>query len=337
MFCPDCGKQSKSGEDFCPSCGYPLYKLEERLKEEEEASLGWAEKIVGKPKIGVKPPPEPPLATFASTPEPSPETDEEKRARTCDICGTEVEYGTHCRKCGDKLPSLMDSDPFLHETFSGLWRMLFGPRFFAQNFPYPVSGGTTQPLLYPGIIAALFVLSVPMASAEKWLGKPEGTLPILVGIAGFILSVIFTPVLVYLSAGFMNIVARVIGRSLPYRRTLRVFASVTIGVLLLGLIINLLRFGLFYNQPAITKSAAQNGIALPAAISWLAAHRELIQAVMLAFGAWMYAWIFGGLFRFSWWKTLILVFATYWLITIVWAAVYVFEPLYFGGLLSVPG
>ncbi|HDS31168.1 MAG TPA: hypothetical protein ENN67_09010, partial [Firmicutes bacterium] len=299
MYCPDCGRLSKGDDEFCPSCGYPLSELIERLKKEEEDKLGWAEKIAGKPKFAVKPPPEPPLATFAPIPEPPAEP--VKTARTCDMCGAEVKYGAMCQHCGDKLPGLMESDPFLYFTFNGIWRMFFTPKFFASNFPYPVTGGTTQPLLYPGIFAALFIFSIPLAYADKWLDRPDNPLPMIVGVTGFIMSIIFTPVLVYLSAGLIHIVAKALGRNLVFKRTLRVFASVVSGVLVIGLVINLIRFALIYFELDISATTLTDIIEPHEFLPDIFDRKEFVHAILLIAGAWLYSWMFGGLYRFAWW------------------------------------
>ena len=103
MYCPDCGKAKKFRERYCSECGYPLSALQQCLEKEKEAQLGWAEKIVGKPKIEIIPPKEPPLTSFATGRE-EPRKVSEKSGRICERCGADVLLETSCPECGDRLP-----------------------------------------------------------------------------------------------------------------------------------------------------------------------------------------------------------------------------------------
>ena len=325
MFCPDCGSETGDAGQFCPACGYPIADLIERLDREEKEAMGWAEKIVGKSNFDLKPPSEPPLATFSPEPEPLPEDRESVEHRKCYACGSEVGYASLCPHCGDKLPGILDADPFLPLVFNGLWKIFIAPAHFAQSFPYPVRGGTTQPLLYPGIFAGLLILSIPFSRAELWLGRIGTTVPMIAAIVGFILSIVLSPVLIWLSAGLINMVSRVLGGQVRMNRTIRVFGAVVIFVTIIGIVVNFIDFAI-YKWPS-------DNLSFQIFLDRLATRRELVQAVILGIGAWLFSWIFGGLARFPWWKAVIMCFASYWILVLGWLYLLVVLPLHAGGLL----
>ncbi len=335
VFCPDCGRESRPDERICPMCGYPLSDLQKRLRQEEEDSLGWAERIIGKPKIDLQPPKEPPLTSFATGPEP-PKLEQEKdedKGRRCDNCSAKVEIGTLCQNCGDKLPSLFDNDPYLFLVIKDLWRIVVAPRQFATHFPYPVKGGILQPLLYPGVFAGFFVLSLPFSRAISWFGDGDPTMPLLTAFVGILLALIIMPGVVYLSSGLIHLVARILGGRISLRRTIRVVGACMIGLFILGVITNLLRFASFYFGNQVEGALASSDAVFRETIDFFANRRELTLAIELGIGAWLFSWVFGGLYRLSWWKSIILMIAAYWVLMLSWVYLLIILPLYTGGLL----
>lgn len=317
MFCPDCGRESKKSERFCPSCGYPLELLEKRLVREKEESIGWVERILTKPpetdKTEKKTEPEPVIEEPSVIFEP----DFERKGNICQNCGKEAGFGVICPHCGDRLPNISINDPYITTILKNLISGIFGPRRFAVNFPYPVYGGTMVPLLYPGIFASIFITSIPFLLSVREENSDLGLPSFAKVFMLFPLYIIFTPILVYLTAGFVHIFGMILGGHAAFPRTLRVCAAAIILALIAGTILNIAVFGVgwFFNDfhGFITDD------------SGIVTLRKLIRdhpgAIMLGISgllAWEYAWMYGGLFRLSWWKTIIHAILTFWVVIIAW-------------------
>jgi len=334
LFCPDCGRYSTDSDHFCTICGFPLEKLRQTLDNEKKAELGWAEKIVGKPDVKSVEPPDPPLISYATGKEtPRQKKEEEQESFKCERCGIKTGVGTMCPNCGETLPSLIDNDPYLSLVLKNFFRMILAPRHYATKFPYPITGGTLQPLLWPGVFAAIFVLTLPFARSEQWLERGDPTQPLLPAFVGIPLYVLGTPVLVYLSTGLIYLISKLLGGTASYRRTARVFSGGLIIIFIYGIVRNIFTFLFYLGTPRIHRL-------VPPEID-IRIIKELSQSVerallvfFLAFIGWQFMWAFGGLNRLSWWKTLILFLASYvavlwWL----WLYTMVLLPLNLGGLL----
>lgn len=332
MFCPDCGREAIDCDLYCPICGYPLDLLEQKIEREKIEALGWAERIVGKPRIEEPPQSEESVISFVTGPHVPVEKDK-KKGLFCDRCGSRIEVGVMCASCGDRLPFHADSDPFVSASLRGFIKLIFAPRSFAINFPYPVSGGIIQPILYPGVVASLFILSLPLARYEMVLRSDNSARIIVPVIAGFILSMILTPLLVYLSAGLIHGFAIVLGGKCQFRRTVRVFAAGIFWIFMLGLLYNLIKFGLFFIKPVLGDYIKQyyNPILMP--IPMMSLWRPLFIAHLISIG-WLFGWAYGGLYRLRWWNAVILTIAAYFpFIAPAWLYLLLLLPLRYSGLL----
>jgi hypothetical protein len=332
VYCPDCGRKAGDPERFCPFCGYPLARLGKRLEREKEDSLGWAERLVGRPSVEAAPPPESPLVSFKTGPEPKSKQGDEEDARRCERCGAKADIGALCPKCGDRLPSLTEGDPYLDLVFRSFLRMTLAPKHFALSLAYPVTGGIIQPLLYPGVFAALFLLTLPLSYWQWWPEAGGPTRPFTAALVGAPLSVFGVPILVYLTSGFAHLVGQLLGGHVPFRRTIRVVGAGIIWLLVLGTVLHLARFGVAVSFPDLAEKLKE-GESLER-LAWLWSRQRIILATLLiVLVAWEYAWAVGGLFWLTWWKAAILLIATYWLIAVTWLFFLVILPLQAGGLL----
>ncbi|MCX6645386.1 MAG: zinc-ribbon domain-containing protein [bacterium] len=347
MFCPDCGREAIDRDMFCPICGYPIDLLAQKIEREKIEVLGWAERIVGKPKIKETPQPEQSVISFVTGPH-VPTDESEKKGMFCERCGSKIDIGVMCSACGDRLPFHSDSDPFLGASFRGLMKMIFAPRSFAINFPYPVYGGITQPILYSGVLASLFILSLPLTHYNLLL-RPGNNAPIIIpAVVGFILSMILVPVLVYLSAGLIHTFATILGGKCQFRRTVRVFAAGIFWLFLLGLLNNLTMLGFFYLKPLLldflsgntngslayeilSSRGSSNQLLLP--ISMFEFWRIILLTHIIGIG-WLFGWAYGSLYRLRWWNSIILTLIIYFpFIMPTWLFLLLYLPLKASGFL----
>lgn len=310
MFCPDCGHESIGPERFCNICGFPLGRLKKRLDTEEQAALGWAEKIVGKPKQKTELPPDAPVISYSTGREQQTEVETEGDRLRCERCGTKVALGIMCPACGDKLPMLSESDHFLPLVLAGLWRMLVAPRHFALNLGYPVKGGTIQPILYSGVFAALFILTLPLSRPELLFETENPVRPVATALVGLVFYVLGIPPLVYLTGGLIHWIAVILGGRAPFRRTLRVAAAGFICLMILGIVRNIIIFAFYFPRPFLVDFLAERiGVDLSEASAGAFGH--LLFIALIIFAGWQFAWLFGGLHRLAWWKTMVHFLATY--------------------------
>ena len=333
MYCPDCGRKSQSRERYCPECGYPISALSTCLEKEKEASLGWAEKLIGKPKIEIVPPKEPPLASFATGRE-EPVKAPAKTGRICARCGADVELTSVCPECNDKLPSVFENDPFMGLVLRGIFQMIVRPAEFALNFPYPATGGTIQPLFYPAIASAFLVLTLPLGRPDAWIKIQDFSDVYIPIVTAFLGSIIITPLLLHISSWAVNVVAGVLDSPVTLRRTIRVAGAYVFWLMLIGIVYNLMIFGLYearahFREPFLTYTDYDLN-ALFASVT--KAYQFLFAAYLAAFGL-QYGRAFGGLYRLSWWKTVFLAVSTYGVLMPVWLYLMVLLPLHSAGLL----
>jgi hypothetical protein len=331
LFCPDCGREAPDDNSFCPICGYPLAKLAGRIEQDKIDGMGWAEKIVGKPQFEEKPPGDEKVVSFITGKE-APPPEEEKKGLFCERCEKRIDIGVMCASCGDRLPFHSDFDPFLLSAISSFWKMALAPRSFAINFPYPIKGGIIQPVLYPGVAAAVFILTLPLVYFHLLVRPGERAIYLIPVIIGFVLSMLVIPVLVYLSSGLIHFVAQLIGGKCQFRRTVRVFAAGILWILILGIIHNLIRWGMFtlkpllieYIQPYFSQGPLDTGNK-----DWV---RQLVVFGLLIIG-WLYTWAFGSLYRLRWWVAIVFTLATYIpILWIPWVYLLVILPLRASGL-----
>jgi hypothetical protein len=294
--------------------------------------MGWAERIVMKPPVAEAPKTDHPIISF-TTGQQYPQVEDAKKGMFCERCGKAVQPGVMCASCGDHLPFHADSDPFLSASFQGLFRMIFGPRGFAINFPYPVSGGIIQPILYPAVLASIFVITLPLIYFRTLLSPGDHGNIILMAVFGFILCILLVPLLVYSSAGLIHVIATILGGKCQFRRTVRVFAAGILWILIIGLINNLARWGFFYLRPLV--SDFFDYYSYPASqlfpdIPWL----RLLTLSFISIVGWLFTWAFGGLYRLRWWNAIILTIAAYIpFILTSWAYLLLYLPLRASGLL----
>jgi len=332
LFCPDCGSRAKDTERFCPACGYPLERLRRRLEEEQRDSLGWAERILGRPPTAAEPPRESTLVSFKTGEEPV-KLEEKEKGLKCERCGERVERGTLCSKCGDRLPIIGESDPYFSETIRGFFKMLFAPRHFAINFPYPVSGGTLQPALLPGVFAAFFILTLPLGRPDLWLKSEDPTTPLIPSLVGIPLYVLGTPLLTYLTAWLIHLVGVLLGGSGSFRRALRALSAALVWLLIIGTLRNITLGAMYFIQPTLDEILTKQ-IGLPSSHDLRRNLTPVATMAGLVLIGWLYSWMFGGLYRLSWWKTLVHTLATYVaLLWWTWLFVMVILPLRAGGFL----
>jgi len=315
LYCPDCGDEIVESDSFCQYCGYPSSALRKRLKAEQDASIGWAEKIIGSKPVDEKQiPPEDKLQTFVDVKDPEPEEDEDSRLR-CESCASVVDYGMMCPECGDKLPTLGANDNFFISVIRYSFRFIVAPAHFARNFPYPTKGGTMQAVWVPAILSGLYILTLP---ATKAYVQPRlFEFPDMFGLAliGMTLYILLIPVLLFVTGGLNHWVAVLLGGQAAFRRTLRITGAGLTILLVLGLVRNIGTALLFLINPELEPSSFIRYNAINA--SGLSEYRTLVYITIVIAG-WYHAWLIAGLHRLSWWKTLIHFIATY--VTFTWWA-----------------
>ncbi len=333
MFCPDCGRDCDDSDNSCPLCGYPLNDLRQRLAGEERESLGWAEKIVGKPEDKSEEPPDDSLVSFATGKEKPREDEKEKDDLKCERCGAKVGIGVMCPGCGDRLPTLGESDPYLTYIFLGLWRMIVAPRNFALNFPYPVKGGTLQAFWVPGIFAGIYILTLPLSRPASMLHSENPVNPFALGLVGLAVYVLAVPPLLYLTTGLIHWTAKILGGRAPFRRTARIAGAGLIGLLILGIFRNLI-FLLFFFVRTMAFQILENRFGFELSYDSGQDTWRILLILIIIFAGWQYAWMFGGLHRLAWWKTIVHFLATYVaLLWWIWTAVLIVIPLRIAGYL----
>ena len=341
MYCPDCGRDAREDEKTCPACGYPISSLRTRLRLEHEASIGWAQKIVGIPEFvkidvaGEK------VVSFATDSEKQEERDDAERHKNCARCGAPVEIEAICPNCGDRLPSIIGDDPFTLLTFLGVFRLVFSPSHFGSNLTFPRKGGYIQPILWPGVLAAIFIFSYPFARIDEWAGRsgrfmPD--LPVFVGLALIYMPII--PIVVYLSAGFSHIVAIMLGGFAQFVRNVRLTGAILFWMLLGGSFLHILQYSAFFINPfkyrlmemIIGGDGVENFtkmLDISDSIEW-----QLPILALVLIPGWIYGWAYGGLYRLSWWKAAIHAIIVYFLILAwVWISLVMVLPMKLGGLL----
>jgi RNA polymerase subunit RPABC4/transcription elongation factor Spt4 len=333
VYCPDCGRKSREDEDFCPVCGYPLGKLRERLAAEEQVAMGWAQRVLGIKPVGPEPPKEPSLVSFTTGEETRVEKPEDEKGLLCERCKTRVQLGTICPKCGDRLPVISDDDPYLYYVFTKIWRMLFAPRYFALTFPYPVAGGTLQPLLYPGIFIAFFVLSLPFSRPEGWIEEQNVAGILVPTFVAFLACILGMPLLMHLTVLLTNSVCVLLGGTGSYRRTIRVASAGVIWLAIYGTLRNLALYG-FYLARIELRGFIDVYFPFSSVTEPVQIMTPFLMIGALVLIGWQYAWTFGGLHRLNWWKTIIMTFSTYVAILWwVWIYIIIILPLRASGLL----
>ncbi len=295
--------------------------------------MGWAERIIGKPEVETTDPENPPVVSYVSGEEKaSTETDDDERFR-CSMCGTVAEIGTMCQTCGDTLPTRTDQDPYIWLVLRNSLHLILAPRHYAVNLPYPIKGGNLQPVLYPGIFAAFFVIALPFSRASVWLYRTAYDIPIEPSLIAIPMYVLGIPILVFLSAGLAYMVARMLGGHASFSRTVRALS----GGLIILLIIGIFRFVLGYIAIANTRNIELilERLYNPVEVMTLVQYGERMATIFTIFIAgWYYAWIVGGLHRLAWWKTIVHTLATY-VAVLFWIWLYILQilPLNAGHLL----
>jgi hypothetical protein len=332
MYCPDCGRTSQDRERFCPDCGYPVSALAICIEKEKEAKLGWAEKIIGVPKIDLLPPDETPLTSFATGKEPV--NIKKKEGAVCQRCGADVQMESLCPECGDKLPGIFENDPFMAVLFRGLLQMTLKPAEYASNFPYPMTGGTIQPLLYPAVVTAFLVLTLPLGRPEMWMPSRDAGEVYIPIITSFLGAIVVTPILIYLSSWLVNLIALIIQTNVPLKRIVRVTGAFIFWLILFAALFNLFMFNFYefqlHNRDMFLKLSHAD---LRALFVSTADNSKFLFAAMLVIFALQYGRALGGLYRFSFLKTVILAVSTCCILIPIWLYLIIVLPLLASGLI----
>ncbi len=334
MFCPDCGRECKDDEHYCASCGYPLDSLRKRIGIEQSNSLGWAEKILSVPQVKQRPVSELPLVSFDTGEEAPAESEAKEKGVLCERCGKRVDVGMICPNCGDRLPIVGVEDPYISEVLRGALRLVFAPRDFAIKLAYPARAGILQPFLWPGVFSAFFVFSLPFSKAGEWQRGTDLANILVPAIALIPIYILGIPLLIYLTAGLTHIIGKALGSKVSFRRTLRVLSAGLIWLIIFGTLRNVLLYANSYTEADLLHFFRYYLIDPDFIRELLPKITRMMWAVTLAFIGWMYAWMFGGLYRFSWWKTLLHTLATYCsVLWWVWLYVMIVIPLKASGFL----
>jgi hypothetical protein len=309
----------------CPDCGYPLSSLEKTLIFEKEASMGWAEKIITVPVKVPIPPPDAPLTSFACG-KIEPETEPKQGSFRCERCGFPVELGDVCPHCKDKLPGIIDNDPYIALALRSLIRIILAPRQFALKFPYPMSGGILQALLYPGIAAAFMVVTYFLMTPEVWLNGPDAGLIIIPSLIEFMSAMIIVPGLIYFSSWFIGAVGKAMGSRVPVRRIIRIGGALVIWAMILGFFYHLIFLGLFsvqshqFQEQTEAIHSGHNSFQ-----RFFEFHQEF-SFLFTFFYAWYFSWTMGPLFRFKNGKLAAFLLITFVVLAFVWAYFLVLLP-----------
>lgn len=335
MFCPDCGYESNDKPDFCEICGYPVGALLSKLREEKLSGIGWAQRIIGVPKkepeiiIEEKP------VSFVTG-----ESFEEIRKKDaeetkCERCGAKAVVGSICESCGDKLPGLIDNDPYLSLITRGFWSLVFSPRQFAVNLPYPYKSGLIQPTLWPAVFGSIFVFTYPIERISIWYGRHEQFEPVWSVIIFYaVLALLAIPVLVYLSAGVMHVLGKLLGGKCQFKRTVRITGAIILHLFLIGSIFHIIRYfsyiwGFEPIMNLVYRSWKYTLTGLESDINW-----GMLVTITIIIPGWHAGWIIAGLYRVNWWKAILITLIGYYGILFwVWSWAYIAIPLKYGGLL----
>lgn len=327
MFCPDCGRESTDSERFCPDCGYPLRELVNQLESEKDASVGWADRIVRRPEISQAEP----VELVDSYSETGYDEEDERQGLRCLRCGVPISPGTLCPSCGEKLPSVGESDNYISHVLKSFFQIIFKPRLFALMLPYPTSGGTLQPYLYPGVFASIFVLTLPLNRPELWLEGDDTTRAIVPFILCFLVYIFLVPLIVYLTNLLIHGVAIILGTKGIFKRTVRATSALMIWFLIFGIIFNLIALGVYLVGP---EGIAFDQYIVDVYAGWkmMGQYRiYIIIGIALIIG-WLLGWMIAGLYRMSWWQIIIHMLATYIALYFwVWLFVLIGVPLELGG------
>jgi hypothetical protein len=301
-----------------------LSGLEKKLVDETEASMGWAERILGKPIIPSPKRPEPPISSFAvGRIEPTAENPKPK----CERCGAEVgSPGIVCSQCGDKLPSIIGDDEYIKLVLRGLWTMLAAPRSFAINFPYPQIGGTIQ-ILYAGVAGGCYVLSLLFLAPDKWLGENSSGTPVMALLAGFLVALALVPAVLSLSSWLLTYIARAFGGIVPLRRTTRVAGAYVFWIFTFGALYNLLLLWLYLLQLHLRLFPTLGHF-----YRAIMGDSLFMMLGSIAILTWLCGWAFGALFRLTWIRTLWLIVISFGLFIPLWLLLFVILPLRFAGI-----
>jgi hypothetical protein len=204
--------------------------------------------------------------------------------------------------------------------------MIFAPGNFALNFPYPKTGNTLQ-ILYTGVAGGFYVLSLLFLAPGKWLGENSSATPVLVLLAGLLVTLALAPATLSLSAWVLSYIARAFGAYVPLRRTIRIAGAYVFWLFALGAFYNLLLFGLYLLQLHLRQFPDL---------------RHFYRAVMgdnifmmlgsIAVLTWLCGWAFGSLFRLTWTRTVLLIVISFSLFIPLWLLLYVILPVRFAGI-----
>jgi len=332
VHCPDCGRERVREINFCPECGFPFAELEARLAQEKEETTGWAEKILGKPAEELPTQDSDTITSFLTGVERLKPSRLEEDKFKCERCLTPVNLGTLCPTCGEKLPTVMETDPYLLLVFKSIWRMIFAPRRFSLDFPYPLVGGTMQPYLYPGVFASLFVLTLPFTRVDLWIEELDPTPFILPFIVGFLIAIFAVPALMYISVWMIDTAGRALGGRGIRRRVARTLGAYVIFVTLLGTIGNLGLLALYIGKTKEIRTP-QTTLSFHNLFTFARNAERVTLGIILALLFWNFTWAVGSLYRLSWWKAIILALSVLSLLLALWVYFLIFLPVYEGGLL----
>lgn len=264
---------------------------------------------------------------FSEISEPQPP----KEKQQCERCGALIEPASICPTCGDKLPSLFQSDPFISLFFKNFFAMFHSPRYFTLSFPYPYTEGITYPILVSGIAAAIFIITLPMIHPAVVLNPKAKTDFLMVSIFGAIGALLIVPLLTYFSSLFIDYFARIFGGKAPVRRTIRIIGAYLTAILITGILFHFFMFGFYWFQ--LPASQLGNPHVISTIYKTILRSYSLILIAVITILGWLYSWSLGNLYRLSFWNMFLFVLMTYPVLVLIWIIVLIIIPLRNSGIL----
>jgi hypothetical protein len=176
------------------------------------------------------------------------------------------------------------------------------------------------------------ILTFPLTRPESLLESTDPAGVITFYVIGFLYYMAIVPILTSLSAYVVHVVARALGGSVPLRRTLRVAGAWVFWLMVIGIVYHLIVFGTYFLQESLPRSFLRQFPDFNI-YHFISNPQRLLLQVDLVVMAWYFGWTFGGLYRLSLWKALILVVSAYFVLVPIWLYLLFGGPMHAIGLL----